>query len=263
MSRSYRGKSGKRRLLVSAHNGILCASPPHHLDEPAKSSPRAELLHAAFQIHHGPAQYLASTLMYLRLCECSLRDDPSRAPALIRQSLASTQAALDSVRVIIRTLQIPQRKTPGITSLLRATIEGLRTFSTAAFQLKAGDVGPFPPAIEAGLAAVGCEALTNAARHAGARRITATLFMRRKRVILRVSDDGKGFDYAGALRRCSRHESMGLTLMREQIERLGGILHTQSSCAGGTLVEAIVPVSRRTRFPIPENSLPPNASVTV
>lgn len=260
MRRTYRGKHGKGSPLASADDAML-RTLPSHPDEPAHSSSRLDLLQAAFQIHHGPAQHLASTLMCLRLCESSLRYDPSRAPALIRHSIACTQAALDSVRAIICALQHPQGKGPEIASFLRATIEELRMLSPAAFQLDAGNVGSLPPALAAGLAAVGREALTNAARHAGARHITATLSLRKRHVILRVSDDGRGFEHAEPPRRGNGHESMGLNLMKEQIEQLGGTLHTRCSPPGGTLVEAIVPVPRRSRLPIAD-SPPLRASLT-
>lgn len=68
----------------------------------------ADLLHAAFQIHNGPAQYLATALMRLRLCERYISEDVVRAAALLRESLVGVQTALDSVRATIDMLRCSQ-----------------------------------------------------------------------------------------------------------------------------------------------------------
>ncbi len=47
------------------------------------------------------------------------------------------------------------------------------------------------------LVRIACEAVTNAARHSGARRVSLSLRRHGSRVRLRVSDSGSGFDSAG------------------------------------------------------------------
>jgi signal transduction histidine kinase len=85
------------------------------------------------------------------------------------------------------------------------------------------------------------EAITNAARHAGASRIHVDLRQEADVVRLRVTDDGRGFD-VDAVSADSSH--YGLTGMRERAGRIGGRLDIRSS-SGGTTVEAIAPCGRR------------------
>jgi signal transduction histidine kinase len=98
-----------------------------------------------------------------------------------------------------------------------------------------------PSKIENQLLRIGQEAITNAARHAGASRIDMAMEFVGEDVVLRVSDDGRGFDYAAAAAAPDGH--YGLLTMKERAEELGGCLRIESMIGSGTVVEAIVPTS--------------------
>ncbi len=90
------------------------------------------------------------------------------------------------------------------------------------------------------------EALHNAVKHAGARRLEVTLRRRPGQALVRVHDDGRGFDVRAALRRAARGRrdggGLGLVSMRERAEAIGGRLLVRSSPERGTRVEVLVPV---------------------
>ena len=80
------------------------------------------------------------------------------------------------------------------------------------------------------------EALTNAGRHAGATAVQVELSRGREGTLLRVSDDGRGFD-AGA----SRNGGLGLEGMAERARVVGGELDVRSAPGGGTTVTMRLP----------------------
>lgn len=203
----------------------------------------ADLLQAAFQMHNGPAQYLATALMRLRLCERYISEDVVRAAALLRESIVGVQTALDSVRATIDMLRCSQAKSHSLEWHLHAMVQRLRSTYAAGFDEDMEDIGPLPHALTEGLAEIACEAVTNAVKHACARHITVRLRMKKKKaVILEVMDDGKGFTLAKGLR--GREPSgVGLVLMRERARQLGGTLTIKSTCPGGTFVRTVVPIS--------------------
>lgn len=84
------------------------------------------------------------------------------------------------------------------------------------------------------------EALTNIAKHAGARRASVVLHLYRGQVILVVEDDGRGFD-------AEHVESgrIGLLGMRERIAQLQGTLDIESAPGAGTTLIARVPLRPR------------------
>jgi signal transduction histidine kinase len=108
-------------------------------------------------------------------------------------------------------------------------------------EVAAGIIDGLAPAIEGELLRIGQEAITNAARHADATRIWVDLRQEPELVLLRVTDDGRGFDVDAMLTAATGH--YGLTGMRERAARAGGSLTVRSS-SGGTFVEAIVPRGR-------------------
>lgn len=82
------------------------------------------------------------------------------------------------------------------------------------------------------------EALTNAAKHAGATRVDLTAKLGEQGVQIAVEDNGDGFDPALV------NSGRGLVGMRERIEAIGGQLEVSSESRKGTRVQASVPVSR-------------------
>jgi signal transduction histidine kinase len=87
--------------------------------------------------------------------------------------------------------------------------------------------------VEAVLYAVASEAVTNAAKHAGASLVQITLGTRDGWATLSVLDDGAG----GA-----RPDGHGLSTLRLRVETRGGRIRVADRPAGGTLVVARVPI---------------------
>jgi len=91
------------------------------------------------------------------------------------------------------------------------------------------------PELETAVYRIVQESLTNAVKHAAARRIDVRVQERDGSVRVEVADDGRGFDPQ------VRHEGFGLGGMRERVALLHGNFEIASSSAG-TRVEAVLPV---------------------
>ncbi len=190
---------------------------------------RQQLLDVAMRIHQEPAQYLAHALSYLRLCGQDTRAHPARTGIMRSQAITWTQAALDSLRATIHTL--------------RHALEAERPIilSRGASPPAPDGDGALPSALETGLRAVVCEAVTNAIKHADARRITIGLRIRRGELWLDVEDNGRGFDTPRA-GKAGRRGGAGLGLMEAQVSALGGTLRIHRLSRGGTRVGAVIPL---------------------
>jgi signal transduction histidine kinase len=79
------------------------------------------------------------------------------------------------------------------------------------------------------------EALTNVAKHAGARHVWIELSQSSDNVLIRVRDDGRGFAPE------SVSSGLGLTGMRERVALIGGELRIDSQPGAGTLISLTVP----------------------
>jgi signal transduction histidine kinase len=80
---------------------------------------------------------------------------------------------------------------------------------------------------------VACEAIRNAARHGDASVVELDLRAEGGRLVLRVRDDGTGFDRS----RVPSTEAFGLRSMAERAAAVGGELRIRSEVGTGTVVE--------------------------
>ncbi len=107
-----------------------------------------------------------------------------------------------------------------------------------------------PPKVDNQLLRIGQEAITNAVRHAEARRIHLEITFGSRRWWCCVSRM-TGAASTGCVRTATTQVHYGLTTMRERAEELGGTLTITSSAGRGTVIEADIPRSGHAR-----NSLP-------
>jgi PAS domain S-box-containing protein len=87
------------------------------------------------------------------------------------------------------------------------------------------------------------EALRNATKHSGSRRLQVSLTIESEELHLTVRDAGVGFDSAEAL----KGPGLGLTSMKERLKLVNGDFAVDSQLQSGTTIHARVPLSPRTK----------------
>jgi signal transduction histidine kinase len=105
--------------------------------------------------------------------------------------------------------------------------------------VREGQPRPLRPMIRDDVYRVGREALVNAIRHSGAKKIEVTVECASHQLRVLVRDDGCGID--PEVLRGGRDGHWGLSGMRERAERVGGHLRVWSRPGAGTEVELAVP----------------------
>jgi PAS domain S-box-containing protein len=101
------------------------------------------------------------------------------------------------------------------------------------------DADPPVPLIQTTVYRVLQEALTNVAKHAGAKRVRVRLVRDDTTVELRVQDDGNGFEPGAVARR-----GLGLQGMQERAALIGGAVQIASARGQGTTITARFPLRR-------------------
>jgi signal transduction histidine kinase len=183
----------------------------------------------ARDIHDGMAQDLAFILQQGRALQRRLGPAPG-----IEQVITAAQRALDESREAVATLVRPpsQPLSEALAQTAREAAE--REGSTVDTDLARGVAVPGPT--QEAMVRVLREAVINAARHGGARRIKVRL-SDDPALCLSVSDDGRGFDVAKATAAPGRH---GLRGMVERVEGIGGELSINSEPGRGTQIRMVV-----------------------
>jgi signal transduction histidine kinase len=181
-------------------------------------------------LHDGAQQRLMAIQIKLRIAE-QLAPGGDLAE-LLEEINADAALAVDELRMLARGIYPPVLRDFGPATALRAVAA---TRSGAVRVIDRG-IGRTSDPIEAAVYFCACEAIQNAAKHAGAAaRVTVTLGRRQRTVELTIDDDGKGFV-------AEHHDrGMGLTGMRDRIEAVGGRFKINSNPGQGTRIEATIP----------------------
>jgi PAS domain S-box-containing protein len=103
----------------------------------------------------------------------------------------------------------------------------------------AGRQQPLRPPVRDEIYRIGREALVNAFRHSGAKRVDVELEYAESDVRMRVRDNGCGID--PQLLEVGREGHWGLSGMRERATRIGGLLKISSTANAGTEVQLYIP----------------------
>jgi signal transduction histidine kinase len=206
----------------------------------------------ALELHDAVSQKLFSLVLTAEAAGEQLARDPDAARASLERLRALAGEALEELRSLIFELRPPELERDGLCGALRKHAEMLRRLHHLEIDVDIDDTIPAPraagatgPAVartgarDREILRVAQEALQNAIRHAGPRRLGVRLGRRDGRIELEVSDDGAGFDPADPELRSRR---LGLTSMEERAQRLGGSLEIRSAPGAGTTVRLKAPV---------------------
>ncbi|MFZ5814053.1 MAG: sensor histidine kinase [Bacillota bacterium] len=103
-------------------------------------------------------------------------------------------------------------------------------------------IGMVLPAVESGhVLHLVREAVANAVQHAGATRMALRAEVENHRLVIRLSDDGRGFDVKAP----RSPVQAGLSVMRQRAEAARGLLQVESAPGAGTIVTLTVPLRTR------------------
>lgn len=197
---------------------------------------RARIAH---ELHDAVSQKLFSLRLTAQAAAALVDRDPARARAELAEVSRLAAEAADELRAVVVELRPAALDEDGLQATLASQVEVLNRAHSARVSFTTEGVRALPSAQEEAVLRVAQEALHNALRHARAATVTVELRGTAGRgAVLRVTDDGRGFD-PESVRRAGRH--LGLVSMRERAAAVGGSLTVESAPGRGAVVEMEVP----------------------
>jgi signal transduction histidine kinase len=210
------------------------------LDRTVRSA-EEERKRIAAELHDGPIQRL--TAVGYRLDEAVLTmelGDTTGALELLGSTHRWLSREINELRRMMTRLRPPVLDERGLARALLERLDALQTRNGIACAFE-GDAGVrVDQEAETVLYRVVQEALTNIAKHAGARHAWVRLGAIEGRVELQVRDDGVGFD-TGQLAALVKSGHFGLAGMRERVEMAGGSYQLSSDPGIGTTITVQLP----------------------
>ena len=176
----------------------------------------------ARELHDETGQSLTSILLTLRaIDDAETAEERTSAVAMVREQLVDTLQSVRRLAVELRPAVLDDYGLQPALERLAATVGERTGLDVQVESALGGD--RLPPPVETAVYRIVQEALTNAVKHAEARRASVVLTRKNGRVTVMVEDDGKGFDPAAAT------QGIGLVGMRERVQLLDGRLVLESS----------------------------------
>lgn len=203
-----------------------------------------ERLRISRELHDGIVQSLGGVGLQLQSIRAQVRDGTEAAERIkhVQQVIEHDQREL---RAIVRELRPHDVRSGG--SILEEELRRIRERFPLEWGLAVDDQST-PVDVPAPLAQELCrivnESLSNAARHGSATRATVALSASNGSIQVRVSDNGRGFPFAGRYDLAALDRAgYGPRTLKERVAALGGSLTIESSPNGAT-IEALVPLAQ-------------------
>ncbi|TDM13941.1 sensor histidine kinase [Macrococcus bovicus] len=189
----------------------------------------------ARELHDSVSQQLFAASMMLSAVQAQqLSEEMTRQMNLLERMLHEAQQEMRALLLHLRPLALQNKSlVDGITDL---TLD-LKQKTPLEIQL---DMTPvkLSKGIEDQLFRITQEAISNTLRHARAHKLTIELFPIPESLMLRITDDGRGFDLE------TRDETRyGINTMKERALEIGGTCQIISAPDSGTRIEIKVPIN--------------------
>ena len=191
----------------------------------------------AVDLHDDVVQVLAAVGMRLDLLErklehTSLEDQVAPVRSAVGDAIAR-------IREMIADLRPAEIAAEGLAPTISRQLADVFAEDTA-FDIdsRLDDEPPLDTAVV--MFRIACEAAVNAHRHGHARHVEILLAQEGGEAVVRVRDDGSGFDPETVK---ARSGHVGIAGMRERAEALGGTITIASAPGSGSTVEARIPLN--------------------
>jgi two-component system sensor histidine kinase DegS len=203
----------------------------------------AERARLAREIHDGPAQVLANTVMRLQLVEQMFKHNQQEAHNELAKMRATLQESLKDVRRFIFNLRPASLTDAGLLPTLKQYVSDYSEQHDIEVELNIPEQLVLSANQELVVFRVIQEALQNIHKHAEASRVSINIQQRPGGpIVVSIADNGRGFD--PKLVRQSRPSSSGLVSMKERAATVGGTLKIDSKPGVGTNITLVLPIAK-------------------
>ena len=199
----------------------------------------AERQRLSRQMHDGPAQAMSNFILQTEIAMRLLDVDPAQAKEELGNLKAAAMGTFQKVRNFIFELRPMMLDDLGLIPTVRKYVDAFKDQTGLDTSLTVtGNERRLEPYLEVMIFRAVQELLGNASRHSQATMVKILLDLENEIIRVSVDDNGKGFDPESVL----GGKSLGLKLIRERAEMLGGKFDIDSAAGKGARISFSIPV---------------------
>ena len=185
----------------------------------------------ARDLHDAVTQTLWTASLLAEVVPDQVRDAPQEAMHSLARLQQLTRGALAEMRMLLLELRPAALERAELRELLQQLADGVSSRKKLDIHLDLQRHRTTPPEVKIGLYRIAQEALNNTARHSQATQAWVGLSGGETKVRLELRDNGRGFDPS-----LPRADGLGLAVMRERAQAIGGILEIESAPGLGSRI---------------------------
>lgn len=195
----------------------------------------------ARDLHDGVIQSVYAVGLQLERANMMLDRDPEKSRTRLTECKDSLNGIIGELRGFIKGLTPEPLRGKSLEDALEQLVIHVRKSTEATIDLQISEEAcdALSTAQALNLYQLSRELLSNAIRHAQAKLIRLRISHEGDRVVLRVSDNGVGFDPAKISR------GSGLTNMQERARQIGAVIKFSSNTPNGSITHVSVPIDIR------------------
>ena len=190
----------------------------------------------ARELHDSVSQALYGIALGARTARTLLDRDPDKVAQPLDYVLGLAEAGLAEMRALIFELRPESLANEGLIAALTKQADSLRARHGVGVATDLCDEPDLPLERKEVLYRIAQEALHNTVKHAHASKVELWMRCGEQEIVLKIHDNGTGFDPSGSF-----PGHLGLKSMRERAARLGGTLEVESAPGRGTRLCARIP----------------------
>jgi two-component system, NarL family, sensor histidine kinase UhpB len=196
----------------------------------------------ARELHDETSQSLTTIIVNLDVIEKQLPNTGDEMAGRVRLTTEIAQRTLDETRRLMFDLRPSVLDDLGLVPALRWFVNqrvqprGIKVdFQASGFE------GRLPEELETALFRIAQEAMTNAVKHARAKKVAVTIARETGQISAVIADDGVGFHPVHVVSKDDKERGLGLFGMQERASLVGGSVQIDSAPGRGTTVRVTVP----------------------
>lgn len=201
----------------------------------------AERQRLSRQMHDGPAQALSNFILQTEIAMRLMDVDPTQARDELGSLKSSAMGTFQKVRNFIFELRPMMLDDLGLMPTIRRYADTFKEQTELDVNVTvSGEERRLEPYIEVMVFRAVQELMGNAARHSQATLLKLNIDLSDEMIRVSVDDNGKGFDFDSV----QKGQSLGIKLIRERTEMLGGTFEVDSAAGKGARVMFSLPARK-------------------
>jgi PAS domain S-box-containing protein len=244
---SWEGHPGTLNFLSDLTGLKIAMEHIRSLSQTMMQAQERERQMISYELHDRIAQNLSSLKMGCDLLFDGQSDIP---PEIIEKKIKLSkeiEKIIISVRDLSYDLRPPGIDEMGLVTAIEIYCEEFSEKSGLKVEFQSAGMHQFDSGYEVGIHIYRLiqEGLNNIQKHANADRVTIKLVRASPNIILRIEDNGKGFNVRERELSLGKEKRMGLRSMKERVNLLGGEITIQSRLKKGTKIFIKLPLKEK------------------